>query len=156
MVIHCDNIDLNAVINEIIGNLFYTKKISKKIETRIKGKPFNISTDIKMLEHIIENITNNAIKYSPGRPDPILEINYQKNQVVLALQDFGIGIPKLDQPKLFEQYYRASNVGKIQGIGLGLIIVKKMVERLRGDIKIESEEGVGTRVEITLNKSNPE
>jgi signal transduction histidine kinase len=152
MAINWDNIDLKSAIIEIISNLFTTNKISRKIETKIKGKPFKISTDIKILQHIIENITNNAIKYSPERPDPIFEINFQANQVVLALQDFGIGIPKLDQPKLFEQFYRASNVGKIQGVGLGLVIVKKMVERLEGDIKIESEEGVGTRIEITLNK----
>ncbi len=152
MVINWVNIDLKAAIIEIIGNLFSTKKISRKIETKIKGKPFKISTDIKILEHILENIANNAIKYSLGRPNPILEISYQTNQVVFALQDFGIGIPKLDQPKLFEQYYRASNVGNIHGVGLGLVIVKKMVERLNGEIKIESEEGVGTRIEITLNK----
>lgn len=154
MAINLDKIDLKAVVIEIIDNLFSSNKINIKIETRIKGKPFKISTDIKILEHIIENITNNAIKYSLGKPDPFLEINYQSNHVILALQDFGIGIPKLDQPKLFEQFFRASNVGKIHGVGLGLLIVKKMVERLGGDIKIESEEGVGTRIEITLNKQN--
>ena len=152
MSINSDTIDLKEVVIEIIDYLFSSNKINIKIETRIKGKPFKISTDIKILEHILENITNNAIKYSIGKPNPFIEINYQTNHVVLALQDFGIGIPKLDQPKLFEQFYRASNVGKIHGVGLGLLIVKKMVERLNGEIKIESEEGVGTRLEITLKK----
>ena len=152
MAINLDTIDLKEVVIEIIDYLFTSNKINIKIETRVKGKPFKINTDIKILEHILENITNNAIKYSIGKPNPFIEINYQRNHVVLALQDFGIGIPKLDQPKLFEQFYRASNVGKIHGVGLGLLIVKKMVERLNGEIKIESEEGVGTRLEITLKK----
>jgi len=152
MAINLDTIDLKEVVIEIIDYLFSSNKINIKIETRVKGKPFKINTDIKILEHILENITNNAIKYSIGKPNPFIEINYQRNHVVLALQDFGIGIPKLDQPKLFEQFYRASNVGKIHGVGLGLLIVKKMVERLNGEIKIESEEGVGTRLEITFKK----
>jgi signal transduction histidine kinase len=152
MAINLDTIDLKEVVIEIIDYLFSSNKINIKIETRVKGKPFKINTDIKILEHILENITNNAIKYSIGKPKPFIEIIYQRNHVVLALQDFGIGIPKLDQPKLFEQFYRASNVGKIHGVGLGLLIVKKMVERLNGEIKIESEEGVGTRLEITLKK----
>jgi PAS domain S-box-containing protein len=156
MPINLVTIDLKEVVIEILDYLFSSNKINIKIETRIKGKPFKISTDIKILEHILENITNNSIKYSIGKPAPFIEINYQTNCVVLALQDFGIGIPKLEQPNLFEQFFRASNVGKIHGVGLGLLIVKKMVESLDGDIKIESEEGVGTRIEITLNKSNLE
>jgi signal transduction histidine kinase len=72
---------------------------------------------------------------------------------VLILQDFGIGIPVLDQPKLFEQFFRASNVGKIKGVGLGLVIVKNMVELLQGNLKIESEEGKGTRIKIDFKNN---
>ncbi|MCF8253710.1 MAG: PAS domain S-box protein [Bacteroidia bacterium] len=146
------NLNLKDAVVEIMENLEFKHKIPRIIKTKIKGKPYSVMIDIKLLEHILENITNNAFKYSPGSPDPILELNFQSKQVVLVLQDFGIGIPKLEQPKLFEQFYRATNVGKIQGVGLGLVIVKNMVEMLQGNLRIESEEGKGTRVEIAFNK----
>jgi signal transduction histidine kinase len=102
---------------------------------------------------VLQNIISNAFKYSSKSDKaPEMSVIYGENTYDIAVKDFGIGIPKLDQPKLFEQFYRASNVGKIHGVGLGLLIVKKMVERLNGEIKIESEEGVGTRLEITLKK----
>ncbi len=155
-VVKWEVIDLKETILEIIDNLFITSKIPCKVKLALKGQAFKISLDIKLLEHILINLLNNAFKYSPGRPDPIIEISFLGNLVALAVQDFGIGIPKLDQPKLFEQFFRASNVGKINGVGLGLVIVKNMVELLKGDIRIESEEGKGTRIEISLNKSNLE
>ena len=139
----------------MIGLKFGARNIcsGSKIETRIKGKPYNIKMDVKILEMIIENITSNAFKYSQDRPDPILEIDFQESKLVLILQDFGIGIPVLDQPKLFEQFFRASNVGKIKGVGLGLVIVKNMVELLQGNLKIESEEGKGTRIKIDFKNN---
>jgi signal transduction histidine kinase len=143
---------LNDAVMDIMENLLFTHKIPKKIKIDIKGKPYKIKMNIKVLEHILENIFNNAFKYSVACPDPILEIDFQRNQIILALQDFGIGIPKLDQPKLFEPFYRASNTNKIDGVGLGLVIVKNMVEILQGNLKLESEEGKGTRIEIIFKK----
>ena len=154
MVLNLDDLNLKEAIVEIMENLLFTHKIPKKIKTIVKGEPYNIKMDIKALEHIIENIANNAFKYSPNRPDPILEIDFQSSQIILALQDFGIGIPKQDQPLLFEHFYRASNVGKIEGVGLGLVIVKNLVNQLQGNLKIESEEDKGTRLEITFKKNN--
>jgi PAS domain S-box-containing protein len=156
MEINLNHLNIMEAVGEIMENLFFTSKIPRKIETRIIGKPYEIKMDIKVLEHILENIFNNAFKYSPDRPDPILEIDFQSSKIVLALQDFGIGIPILDQPKLFEQFYRARNVGKIHGVGLGLVIVKNMVEMLQGNLRIESEEGKGTKIEIAFNKENLE
>ncbi len=152
MDINLHDTKLNEAVIEIMENLLLKHKIPKIIKMSIKGKPHEIKMDIKVLEHILENIFNNAFKYSREGPDPILEIDFQSSQIILALQDFGIGIPKLDQSKLFEQFYRASNVGKIHGVGLGLVIVKNMVEMLKGSIRIESEEGKGTKVVITFNK----
>ena len=154
MVLNLDDLNLKEAIVEIMENLLFTHKIPKKIKTIVKGEPYNIQMNIKPLEHIIENIANNAFKYSPNRPDPILEIDFQSSQIILALQDYGIGIPKQDQPLLFEHFYRASNVGKIEGVGLGLVIVKNLVNQLQGNLKIESEEDKGTRLEITFKKNN--
>ena len=153
LVINLSDLNMEEAVAAIMEKLLLTQKIPRKIETIIKGKPYNIKMDVKILEMIIENITSNAFKYSQDRPDPILEIDFQESKLVLILQDFGIGIPVLDQPKLFEQFFRASNVGKIKGVGLGLVIVKNMVELLQGNLKIESEEGKGTRIKIDFKNN---
>jgi signal transduction histidine kinase len=154
IVLNLVDLNLKEAIVEIIENLLFTHKIPRKIKINVKGEPFSIMMDFNALEHILENIINNAFKYSPNKPDPILEIDFINNQIILALQDFGIGIPKEDQPLLFEHFYRASNVGKIEGVGLGLVIVKNLVNQLQGNLKIDSEEDKGTRIEITFYKNN--
>jgi signal transduction histidine kinase len=72
--------------------------------------------------------------------------------VELSFKDNGIGVPKNEQPKLFERFYRASNTSKAasSGSGLGLYIVKSIARQLGGDIHFESEEGVGTTFYVTL------
>ena len=69
---------------------------------------------------------------------------------ILRIQDQGIGIPEADQKRLFESFYRASNVQSIQGTGLGLVIVKRCVEAHQGEITVTSKVGEGTTFTIIL------
>ncbi|MDY7015972.1 MAG: HAMP domain-containing sensor histidine kinase, partial [Cyanobacteriota bacterium] len=75
--------------------------------------------------------------------------------VVFEVKDAGIGIPPEAQSRLFESFYRASNVGKIRGTGLGLTIVKHCVDLHRGTLNVESQVGVGTTFRVTLPLENP-
>jgi signal transduction histidine kinase len=68
----------------------------------------------------------------------------------LSIQDHGFGIPEIDQQWLFEAFHRASNVGKIQGTGLGLAVVKQAVDLMGGSIQVESHVGMGTTVTVTI------
>ncbi|WAK74529.1 sensor histidine kinase [Limnospira sp. PMC 289.06] len=68
----------------------------------------------------------------------------------MAIKDSGIGIPKLDIKRLFEPFHRGSNVGNISGTGLGLSLVKKAVDLQLGEIRVESEEGIGTTCTVIL------
>jgi signal transduction histidine kinase len=73
------------------------------------------------------------------------------------IQDTGIGIPEEELPRIFEDFYRASNVASISGTGLGLSIVKRIVEAHNGQIKIESpysEKGTGCKISFTLSIAN--
>jgi signal transduction histidine kinase len=74
-------------------------------------------------------------------------------KIHLTVTDKGIGIPPEDQKHLFGRFYRASNAGAVQGTGLGLHIMKHYVGMLNGSVKLESELGKGTRVEVTLDQS---
>ena len=68
----------------------------------------------------------------------------------MQIKDQGIGIPEADQKRLFESFYRASNVESIQGTGLGLVIVKRCVEAHQGQISVTSQVGVGTTFTVIL------
>ncbi|MEH2237043.1 hybrid sensor histidine kinase/response regulator [Nostoc sp.] len=106
--------------------------------------------DKSLLRHIFSNLLTNAIKYS--LPDGIVrfELIGEKKTVIFRIQDWGIGIPKEDQKRLFQPFQRADNVGTIPGTGLGLAIAKKAVEAHGGEIIVNSQLGVGTTFTVTL------
>lgn len=109
-----------------------------------------IYLDQRLLEHILSNLLSNAIKYSPFGGQILLELIRDETQIVFRVQDQGIGIPKSYYHKLFSQFERGDNVGKIKGTGLGLCIVKQAVDLHQGQIFWESEEGAGTTFTIVL------
>jgi two-component system, OmpR family, sensor histidine kinase VicK len=110
-----------------------------------------VQLDATMLHIILDNLFNNAIKYSPKGGIIQLNLNQQNNQIILEVKDQGIGIPAEDLPRLYEPFHRATNVvNLLPGIGFGLAIVKKIVDLLEGAIAIDSKLGIGTTVTITL------
>jgi len=124
----------------------------KEIELcyRFEGTPMASSWDENLLHHILRNLLGNAIKYSFPRGSVWLELHEQPQNAKFYIRDRGIGIPKAEQPYLFEPFIRASNVGEIPGTGLGLAIVKRCVEVHGGEISFESISGEGTTFIVTL------
>jgi signal transduction histidine kinase len=106
--------------------------------------------DESLVRHIIGNLLSNAVKYSPLGSSVELTLSRDGDEAVLEVQDHGIGIPVADQAKLFEAFYRASNVGETPGTGLGLLLVKHCVDQHHGSIQMRSEEGVGTTFTVRL------
>ena len=106
--------------------------------------------DEKLLRQILTNLLSNAGKFSPTGGMIRLDLVVQQGQAIFRIQDEGIGIPPEDQERVFDSFYRASNVGTIQGTGLGLAIAKKCVELQGGQITVESQVGVGTAFTILL------
>jgi signal transduction histidine kinase len=106
--------------------------------------------DKQLLRHILMNLLSNAIKYSPIGSTINFTLTCEAGVAVFQIQDAGIGIPPEDMHRLFEPFYRCSNVETIAGNGLGLAIVKKAVDLHRGEIAVESEVGAGTTFIVTL------
>ena len=106
--------------------------------------------DEKLLRQILTNLLLNALKYSDAGTTVQFDLTYLDGKAVFRIQDQGIGIPKADQGHLFESFYRASNIGTIQGTGLGLAIVKQCVDLHKGEITVDSVEGIGTTFTVTL------
>ena len=106
--------------------------------------------DDKLLRHALGNLLSNALKYSPSGGTVTLEVRTTSNEVQIAVQDEGIGIPPSEVPHLFTTFHRASNVGDIKGTGLGLAIVKNAIDLHGGTLTLQSELGLGTRFHIRL------
>jgi signal transduction histidine kinase len=108
--------------------------------------------DVGRMERVILNLLTNAVKYSPDGGEITLTIRRDiGNRAVVEVRDRGIGIPPADLPRIFERFYRASNVGeKLAGTGLGLAGARQIVELHGGEIGATSELGQGTTLTIRL------
>ncbi|SQC97217.1 Sensor histidine kinase YycG [Fusobacterium necrophorum subsp. necrophorum] len=101
---------------------------------------------------VLGNLLENAIKYSKPQSKIILSSEIRNSNFYLKLQDFGCGIPEEEQEKIFQRFYRVdpSRNSKIKGNGLGLSIVKKMIENVNGNISVESIFGKGSTFFISI------
>ena len=110
----------------------------------------DVLADEKLLRHILGNLLSNALKYSRGASEAQFKVHRNGLGVCFEVRDQGIGIPVEDLPRLFGDFYRASNVGNIPGTGLGLAIVKRAVESHGGAIAVTSQPGDGTCFTVTI------
>ena len=106
--------------------------------------------DAKLLFQVFSNLLSNAIKYSPDGGVIAVDAALAADEVVVAVADRGIGIPAADLDRLFERYHRGSNVSGIVGTGVGLYLVKMVVDMHGGVVEVASEEGDGARFTIRL------
>jgi signal transduction histidine kinase len=107
--------------------------------------------DGKLLSHILVNLLGNALKYSPPESAVTCTAKADGDQLQFSIADCGIGIPAGDLPRLFESFHRGTNVGNIQGTGIGLHIVKECVELHLGTIEVESQPGSGATFHVRLH-----
>jgi PAS domain S-box-containing protein len=111
-----------------------------------------VMVDPQLIRQVILNLISNAVKYTPPGGDIAVTVRRAGASVCWAVRDSGIGIPKDSQRRLFEKFYRADNVFKVEteGTGLGLYLVRLIVEQCRGRVWCQSEEGKGTTFLFTL------
>lgn len=113
---------------------------------------FAYPTDRALLRRAIGNLLYNAVKYSPAGGAVHLSLSLEDHTLLIRVSDHGIGIPAADQKYMFDGFYRASNVGNIQGTGLGLAMVKQVVDLHGGSIECESEVKRGTTFTIRFSQ----
>jgi len=151
--------DTHREFVQLEGILRYTINM---LDGQIKSKQLRLQTDIESalpplranpirLRQILDNVIGNAIKYSYANGEVQISIHAEENQVILQVTDHGPGIPASDQPRIFDKFYRASNItSEVEGSGLGLAIVKNIVENHQGRIWVESTLGKGSSFFIVL------
>lgn len=121
----------------------------------LAGSLGKIPLDPELLQQVLRNLIGNAQRYTPSNKDGVVAVTIDKSrdgEIVISIKDNGIGIPKEDQPLIFERFYRASNAQELAagGTGLGLYISKLIVESWGGKIWFESQEGGGTTFYVTI------
>jgi signal transduction histidine kinase len=149
-----EEIMFQALIEETFTQLKFATNAVQNVEKVIlvnQHQPF--FSDRWRLKVILNNIISNAIRYRNGR-DPVIRVNVDinGNAATVAIEDNGKGIEKDHLPNIYKMFYRATDDGA--GSGLGLYIVKEAIEKLNGDITIESEIGKGTRVHLQIPALN--
>ncbi len=146
---HPAEMDLAALLQEVC-QLHREMVPGAQITERFAAVPMPMVGDAKLLFQVFSNLLSNAIKYSPGGGGIDVDAEMFANEVVVAIADHGIGIPLSDFDRLFERYHRGSNVSGIVGTGVGLHLVKMVVDLHGGRVVVNSKEGEGSRFTIHL------
>lgn len=151
VTINLSEFDFRLFCEELVEEMNTLCKHGQRIRFTYQGFPL-IHSDKQHLRHICINLLNNAIKYSGEDSTIHFSAIGDEKGLTIKIKDEGIGIPAEDQGNLFDRFFRAGNVTAIQGTGLGLNIVKRYVELLKGSIIFESKEGEGTTFTLTFGK----
>ena len=152
-ILKLNEISINSLISDIISN-FSLKVTSKggKITSNLKALNDMALVDEVHFTNVIFNLMDNALKYSDKSLLLTIETWNEKDNLLISIEDNGIGISKDDLKRIFEKFYRVStgNLHNVKGFGLGLAYVKKIVTEHKGSIKVESEINIGTKFTITI------
>ncbi|MBO6908402.1 MAG: PAS domain-containing sensor histidine kinase [Roseivirga sp.] len=140
---------LTGIVKQVIQECQVQYK-DRSVGLTVEGKERQLLLDSQLISHAISNLISNALKYSGAKKDPDVVLKFSDNGISVVVNDYGIGIPERDQPNLFESFSRASNVGDIEGTGLGLVIVKQFIEMHGGTITFSSEVGKGTSFYVDI------
>lgn len=151
---HPQDLDLREVVHDVC-QLHRESAPSSRIMEDLSHDSLRIVGDPKLLSQVFDNLLSNAIKYSPGGGGVGIALRAEDGGVAVAVEDRGIGIPPADVGRLFERYFRGSNVSGIVGTGVGLNLVKMVVDLHGGSVMVESEEGKGSRFTVRLPLEPP-
>lgn len=126
-----------------------------KISCNISELPETIQADSGSLEQIMTNLLSNAVKYAPSAPDIEVSAYVEEHDVVFSVRDYGLGIDEDDLPRMFERFFRARTSTGIAGTGIGLNLIKILIELHGGSIAIASKVGEGSTFTVHLPISGP-
>lgn len=148
-----------VALDKVISNVALKNKddlLANKITLKVDDVNYQVFTDSKWLEYIINQIVNNSIKYKRNISDAYIkiEVKDETNKTTIMIMDNGIGIPSTDLPKIFEKSFTGSNGrGQVSSTGMGLNICKNLCEKLGHKIYAESKPNKYTKIYIEIAKN---
>jgi len=158
MKLEIEAVDIIRVLEE---SLLAVKPIAAKgkvsLSLTVQQRPVQVIGDTSGLQQVFINLINNAVKFSRQGGTVQVSVSGNETEVLIDIVDSGVGIPEQAISHLFERFYRARNVtiAEIPGSGIGLYIVKSIVEELGGNIRVESVLNQGTTFKVSLKRFGP-
>ena len=152
-----EKIDLAELVKDVISGL-QNRILQSKTKFHIKLEEKNISFPKKYLRSILLNLIGNAIKYRSPDRDNVVEISSQNTEgfIVLSIRDNGLGIAEKNLGQLFSKFKRVHDLNSlVEGTGIGLYLVKRMVNNAGGEIEVESELGEGSSFKVYIKEEQP-
>jgi signal transduction histidine kinase len=145
--------DVSALLTKVVSS--FQERVRHEgfdIELKVQGPIPLVAVDRTALSQAITNLIDNAIKYSGDSRKVVVGASIEGQSLAIAVKDFGVGIKKEDIDRVFERFFRGGDelTRKVKGSGLGLTLVKEIVEAHRGRIQVESEPGKGSVFSIRL------
>ncbi len=153
-----EEVDLRRLTREVIDEIApLLREKGHRLSVDDATCPAAALADAQLLRQVVLNLTSNAVKYTPAGGRITVRVGARPDGVEWAITDSGIGIPKEAQRKLFEKFFRADNVFAVEteGTGLGLYLVRLIVEKHGGRVWCESEEGRGSTFAFALPAGTP-
>jgi two-component system sensor histidine kinase KdpD len=148
----------SVVFGELLGEVIEGLGTrGRRVHLKLSVSVPVLFTDRDLLSRVLQNILDNALKYSPDDQPCEVGASEQDGFVVIWIRDRGLGIPQEQLGKIFKPFYQAdaSNAPSHTGVGLGLSIVQGLVQRLGGEIDVESTVGEGTTFTVKLPAAGP-
>ncbi|HXH19441.1 MAG TPA: HAMP domain-containing sensor histidine kinase [Chitinophagales bacterium] len=153
--LHKEVENISEITSDLVQQIQTVYKDSAAIRTDIQNDIF-LETERMAYASALQNLVENAIKYSHGKAEVEVSLHQNNSWIVLEVKDSGIGIPENERSNIFKKFYRIGNeeTRHTKGTGLGLFIVKKVVDLHNGKITVQENEPSGTvvRVELPVNK----
>ncbi len=144
-----ETFDLRKLVLDVIETFQYSLA-SHKIILQENDQPLLVEADKQRIEQVINNLLNNAVKYSPNANTVHLDLVKGVNGVTVKVKDTGIGLGVEHQKKIFSKFYRANGNINIPGLGLGLFLSHEIINRHHGTISVKSEVGKGSEFYFTI------
>lgn len=146
--------DLKTFVQEI-GNRFkdLNRNPNVAFNVSVPEQPVDIYFDSEVIRTVLNNLISNAIKYTP-KGSISLTLSMEDGKVVISVKDTGYGISKKALPHIYERYYQAKGLHQASGTGIGLALVKSFAKLHEAELKVESEEGMGTEFRFVLDAEN--
>lgn len=149
LVLKMESVDINALIHKSIEEI---KFINPEYDIVYSGNDLILDADRDRIGQVMINLLTNAVKYSPNSRKIEVESHIEKDKILVSVRDFGIGISKKDQERIFDRFFRAEgkNESTFPGFGIGLYIASEIIKRHNGEIGVISEHGKGSEFYFTL------
>lgn len=150
MPAHAEMVDLRRMCQQAVAELASHAR-DRTVDLRLA--PITLVSDPALLRTVIVSLLSNALKFSPPDQPVIVDCEEEAETILLRIIDHGVGIPEAEADEVFKPFYRASNTGEIEGVGLGLSIVQEALEVIGGTLTLCSAVGRGTAVEVYLPRA---